>query len=237
MVVEKLAQSVQADVFHLYSLKDQTAYASVVLNYFVTGAPVLEWKIQMPATAGNISVEGEDVRTWRPDEDVLVVTLHQPVIGAFTLLVTYEEEVGATGGVIHPGQVVPLDVRGERGFIQVVSPVQVNTSKPETSEGLLRLDPLVAAESFHALDGQLERLIAELIEENPQAEAARGVWRSRVERIEARFRLDELDLERLLTLGSRGGELVGGASCLAALIPVSGSERGESHEAEESGGP
>ena len=39
MVVEKLAQSVQADVFHLYSLKDQTAYASVVLNYFVTGAP------------------------------------------------------------------------------------------------------------------------------------------------------------------------------------------------------
>ena len=73
------------------------------------------------------------------------------MIGAFTLLVTYEEEVGARGGVIRPGQVVPLGVRGERGFIQVVSPVQVSTTEPETSEGLLRLDPLELPAEFRLL--------------------------------------------------------------------------------------
>ena len=46
MNIESLPQSVQADVFHLHSLKDQTAYVSVVLNYFITGAryPSSAWE-------------------------------------------------------------------------------------------------------------------------------------------------------------------------------------------------
>ena len=37
--VEALGQSVQADVFHLYSLKQGVVLSSVLLNYFVVGAP------------------------------------------------------------------------------------------------------------------------------------------------------------------------------------------------------
>ena len=33
--VERLPQSIQAELFHLYSLKDGTAYASVLVNYFI----------------------------------------------------------------------------------------------------------------------------------------------------------------------------------------------------------
>ena len=151
LVVEKLPQSVQADVFHLYSLKDQTAYGSVVVNYFITGAPVAEWRITMPVTAGNIAVDGKDVRTWRREENVLVVTLHQPVIGAYTLLLTFEEPVGARGGTIAPGQVTPLDVRGERGFVQIVSPVQVDAKVTNSSDGLLRLDAMELPAEFRLL--------------------------------------------------------------------------------------
>ncbi len=151
VMIERLEQSVQADLFHLYSLKDQTAYASVVLNYFITGAPVTEWRVDVPEEAGNISVEGQDVRTWRREENQLVVTLHQPVIGAYTLLVTYEEAVGARGGEIFPGRVAAVGVRGERGFIQVVSPVQVNTEILKTSPELLRLDALELPAEFRLL--------------------------------------------------------------------------------------
>jgi len=46
--VEALGQSVQADVFHLYSLKEGVVYGSVLLNYFVVGAPANEWRIEVP---------------------------------------------------------------------------------------------------------------------------------------------------------------------------------------------
>ncbi|NNM30578.1 MAG: hypothetical protein HKO57_13745, partial [Akkermansiaceae bacterium] len=155
MIIEKLPQSVQADVFHLYSLKDQTAYASVVLNYFITGAPVTEWNLGVPKEAGNVAVEGRDVRTWRREEgelaDRLIVSLNQAVVGSYTLLVTYEEAVGANGGSIRPGRVAPEGVRGERGFIHVVSPVQVDVSVAAASPELLKLDPLELPAEFRLL--------------------------------------------------------------------------------------
>lgn len=151
VLIERLEQSVQADVLHLYSLKNQTAYASIVLNYFITGAPVNEWRLDVPEEAENISVVGNNVRTWRREEGQLVVSLHQAAIGTYTLLLTYEEAVGARGGVIRPGRVAPVGVRGERGFIQVVSPVQVNSSIGTVSDGLLRLDPLELPAEFRLL--------------------------------------------------------------------------------------
>ncbi|MEM1296588.1 MAG: hypothetical protein AAGH89_14570, partial [Verrucomicrobiota bacterium] len=148
MSVELLEKSVQADVFHLYSLNDRTAYASVLLNYFVTGAPVSEWRLTVPAEFGNVMVDGQDVRTWRREDDTLIVSLHQPVIGSHTLLVTYEEEMDS--GSVQPGRVTPLDTLGERGFIHVVSPVQVETVAIP-SDNLLELDALELPAEFRLL--------------------------------------------------------------------------------------
>ncbi|MEM9080598.1 MAG: hypothetical protein AAGC74_07910 [Verrucomicrobiota bacterium] len=146
--VERLPRSVQADVFHLYSLKDGTAFGSVVVNYFITGSPVAECRLEVPEDAGNVYVDGQDIRTWRREGNEVVVTLQQPVIGLYTLLLTCEESVGEQGGVVRPGRVVPLGVRAERGFVQVVSPVQVKSEVVKESEGLLGLDPLELPAEF-----------------------------------------------------------------------------------------
>jgi hypothetical protein len=146
--VEKLPRSVEADVFHLYSLKDGTAFGSVVVNYFITGSPVDEWRLQVPEEAGNVSIDGQSVRTWRRVGNEVIVTLQQPVIGLYTLLLTCEEAVGMQGGEVRPGQVIPLGVRGERGFVQVVSPVQVKSEVAAASEGLLKLDALELPAEF-----------------------------------------------------------------------------------------
>ena len=45
MTIAALPQSAQADVFHLYSLKEGIVYGSVLINYFVVGAPANEWRI------------------------------------------------------------------------------------------------------------------------------------------------------------------------------------------------
>ncbi|MEM1069608.1 MAG: hypothetical protein AAGI63_11980 [Planctomycetota bacterium] len=151
MQIELLERSVQADLFHLYSLSQQTVYGSALINYFVTGAPVAEWRITVPATLGNVMVEGQDVRTWRREDDTLIVSLHQPVMGAYTLLVTYEEKPAANEGNFQAGQIIPLGVQGERGYIQVVSPMQVELNEVTVSEGILELDPLELPAEFRLL--------------------------------------------------------------------------------------
>ncbi|MGB6222902.1 hypothetical protein [Haloferula sp.] len=141
MKVEALGQSVQADVFHLYSLKEGVAYGSVVVNYFVVGAPAGEWRLRVPEGIGNIDVTGESVgRDWRREDGVLIVPLVRPALGASTILVTFEQPMSARGGEIRPGEVRPLDVQSERGYIQVTSPLQVDSSIAESDGSVLRID-------------------------------------------------------------------------------------------------
>ncbi len=152
LAVEALSRSVQADVFHLYSLREGTVSASILLNYFVVGAPANEWRIAVPPTAGNIDVIGQNVRRdWRREGDEVIVSLHQPVLGAATLLVTFEQPLSARGGTIHPGEVRPLGVQGERGYVQVVSPLQVKSNVTTADGALLPLEPLELPTEFRLL--------------------------------------------------------------------------------------
>ncbi len=151
LTVEALGQSVQADVFHLYSLKSGAIYGSVLINYFVVGAPASEWKIEVPEGIGNIDVTGQNVgRDWRRNGNTVVVPLSRPVLGAGTVLLTFEKPMSAQGGKLVPGSVRPLDVQGERGIIQVVSPQQVNHSSTR-SGSLLEIDPSEIPTEFQLL--------------------------------------------------------------------------------------
>ncbi|HEX2855447.1 MAG TPA: hypothetical protein VHO24_19585 [Opitutaceae bacterium] len=150
--LEALGQSVQADVFHLYSLKEGIVYGSVLFNYFVVGAPAGEWRIEVPESVGNIDVVGQNVRRdWRREGNQVIVTLHQPVLGAATLLITFEQPMSARGGTIRPGELRPLGVQSERGFLQVVSPLQVKHKINTADGGLLKLEPLELPAEFRLL--------------------------------------------------------------------------------------
>lgn len=151
MQIELLERSVQSDVFHLYSLSQETVYGSALINYFVTGAPVSEWRISVPETMGNVMVDGQDVRTWRREAETLIVSLHQPVMGAYTLLVTFEEKPDKSKSTFKAGQISPTGTQGERGYIQVVSPMQVEIETESISNGLLILDPLELPAEFRLL--------------------------------------------------------------------------------------
>jgi len=150
--VEALGQSVQADVFHLHSLKAGAAYGSVVINYFVVGAPATEWRVSVPADAGNVDVTGQNVgRDWRREGDTLVIPLSRPLAGAATLLVTYEQPMSTRGGSLSAGSVRPLNVQSERGFIQIVSPEQVKHTVTTEDGPLLAIDATELPAEFRVL--------------------------------------------------------------------------------------
>lgn len=151
MKIELLDRSVQADVFHLYSLNQETVYGSALINYFITGAPVSEWKINVPESMGNVMIDGQNVRTWRREGDTLIVSLHQPVMGAYTLLVTFEEKPNKASNTFLAGRVSPTEVQSERGYVQVVSPMQVEIETLSMSKDMLPLDPLELPAEFRLL--------------------------------------------------------------------------------------
>ena len=140
--IEQLERSIQSDVFHLYSLSQGTVYGSALINYSVTGAPVAEWQLSVPASLGNVTVDGQEIRNWRREGDKVIVSLQQPILGAYTLLVTFEEKPNVADGSFQAGQVAPLGVQGDRGYVEVVSPVQVEMESLLVSSQLLVLDPL-----------------------------------------------------------------------------------------------
>jgi hypothetical protein len=141
--VEAVGQSVQADVFHLYSLREGVVAGSVLFNFFVIGAPASEWRIAVPSGAANIDVQGQGVRReWRREGDEVVVTLHEPALGAVSMLVTFELPMAAGGGVFQPGLVRPLGVQSERGYVQIVSPGQVRHDVRRAEGSLLRLEAM-----------------------------------------------------------------------------------------------
>ncbi len=151
MKIELLDRSIQSDVFHLYSLSQETIYGSALINYFITGAPVSELRITLPENLKNEVVDGQNVQDSRRDGDTLIVSLHQPVMGPYTLLVTFEEKPSDTDGTFAPGQVAPLGVQGERGYIQIVSPMQVESETISITDGMLVLDPLELPAEFRLL--------------------------------------------------------------------------------------
>lgn len=151
LTAEALGQSIQADVFHLYSLKSGVAYGSVLMNFFVIGSPATAWRVSVPKGIGNIDVTGQNVgRDWRREEDTVIVPLSRPLLGAGTLLLTFEQPMNASGGALAPGEVRPLGVQGERGIVQVVSPLQVN-HQSTTDGALLNIDASEIPTEFRLL--------------------------------------------------------------------------------------
>lgn len=140
MNAEALGQSIQADVFHLYSVKEGAVYGSVLFNYFVVGAPASEWRVQIPESIGNMEITGQNIgHEWRREGNVLVVPLSRPLLGAGTMLLSFEQPIQSTGGAISPGEIRPLNVQSESGYVQVVSPLQVDFEVTEVKGNVLPL--------------------------------------------------------------------------------------------------
>ncbi|CAA6692312.1 MULTISPECIES: hypothetical protein [unclassified Lentimonas] len=150
--VEQLPQAIQADALHLYSVGEGRIYGSSVMNFIISGAPVSEFKIQVPESMHNLDFVGRDVRGWSPlGEGLYVVELHTPASGAYTLLATYESQFESQGERVAFAGVAPQGVASEQGYVVVVSNFPFALNAVESSAGLLRLEPNEIPSEFRLL--------------------------------------------------------------------------------------
>ena len=100
MRVERLPQSIQADVFHRFSIGEGIAYGSSTINYVISGSPVSVFRVQLSDEYFNVEFTGKDVRNWQKTTNGYVVQLHTPVSGTYTLLATCERPFKAQGDTL-----------------------------------------------------------------------------------------------------------------------------------------
>jgi hypothetical protein len=141
MHVERLPQTVQADVLHLFSIGEGIAYGSSVINYVVSGAPVSAFKIELSDEYFNVEFTGKDIRNWQKTGGGYLVQLHTPLSGPYTLLATYERPFKAQGDTLAFTGARPLDVQSEQGLTLITSAYQFQVKPTDVSSGLLPLEP------------------------------------------------------------------------------------------------
>ncbi len=141
MRVERLPQSIQADVFHLFSIGEGIGYGSSTINYVVSGAPLGTFRVELSEEYFNVEFTGRDVRNWQKTTNGYVVQLHTPVAGPYTLLATYERPFKAQGDTLAFTGARPLDAQSEQGHTIIVSAYQFNVTPANVSPGLLALEP------------------------------------------------------------------------------------------------
>jgi hypothetical protein len=178
MRVERLPQSIQADVFHLFSIGEGIAYGSSTINYVISGSPISAFRIQLSDEYFNVEFTGKDVRNWQKTTNGYVVQLHTPVSGAYTLLATCERPFKAQGDTLTFTGARPLDAQSEQGHTLVVSAYQFQVRPANVSPGLLALEtaevpaeyrlffdaPILAAYHYTARPFNLQLALSPLVQ-------------------------------------------------------------------------
>ncbi len=141
LAVERLAQSIQADAFHLFSVGEGIAYGSSLINYVVSGAPVSTLAVELSSEYFNVEFTGQNLRNWQKTDRGYTVQLHTPVSGSYTLLVTYERPFKAQGETLAFTGVRPLDSLAEQGYTLVISAYQFEVTPATVSGSLLAIEP------------------------------------------------------------------------------------------------
>ena len=140
MRVERLPQTVQADVFHLFSIGEGIAYGSSVINYVVSGAPVSAFRVELPDEYANVDFAGKDILNPEKTTNGYIVHLHTPVSGAYTLLATYERPFKPKGETLTFTGARPADAQSESGYTIITSAYQFQVKPADVSSGLLTLE-------------------------------------------------------------------------------------------------
>ena len=139
--VERLPQSIQASVFHLFSVGEAIAYGSSVMNYVISGAPLGRFRVALSDEYFNVEFTGKDVLNWKKTDAGYEVQLATPVAGEYTLLATYERPFKPQGETLTFTGARPLDAGAEQGYTIVISTYQFQVRPEQVSSGLLAVEP------------------------------------------------------------------------------------------------
>ncbi|MCS1410480.1 MAG: hypothetical protein M2R45_03674 [Verrucomicrobia subdivision 3 bacterium] len=136
-----IPQALQADCTHLYTIGSGLIYGSSLIQFAISGAPVDTLQFNIPAEYQNIEFTGEEVRNWTQTETGYDVVLQSPIIGPYTLLVSYERTFQDEADRLNATGASPLNTTSEQGTIILSSSRQIQMDRRDGIAQLIELAP------------------------------------------------------------------------------------------------
>jgi hypothetical protein len=141
MTVDRTVAALHSEVFHLVSLGEGVMYCSAAITYHISGAPLQEFVVHVPAAVENVEFTGADIEGWRREGDRCTVRLQTRIMGDYTLLATYDRQFDYEGAVIAVGGIELVGVKSEVGYIAVASSASLRlTEQTPPPQSIIPID-------------------------------------------------------------------------------------------------
>ncbi|MGI5868002.1 MAG: hypothetical protein ACOX9C_00965 [Kiritimatiellia bacterium] len=121
--------AIHSELFHLVSPGDGMLYASAAATYHISGAPTDTFSFKVPAHLKQVDVTCADMDGWTRTGDTLVVKLARRILGDWTLLVSYEQQLDYHGGELAIGEIETIGTTSEMGFIVLAGPAALQAEE------------------------------------------------------------------------------------------------------------
>ena len=141
MAIERTLPSIDTEVFHLVSLGEGVMYCSAAITYHISGAPVQEFLVHVPADIETVEFTGADIEGWQREGETCRVRLQAKVIGDYTLLATFDKQFDYDGAAIAAGGIQTINTDSEVGYIALASSASLELKESEAPpSSIIRID-------------------------------------------------------------------------------------------------
>jgi hypothetical protein len=138
--VERTKPALYAEIFNLCSIGEGVLYGSASISYHISGAPARTLRLRIPARLQNVEFTGRNIRNWTQEGEIWTVTLQEKAMGAYTLLVTFDQRMDYAAADFEAGGLSALDTEGEVGYLVIASDANLTVTEKTLAPGLLRID-------------------------------------------------------------------------------------------------
>jgi hypothetical protein len=149
--LERTAPVIHSEMFHLISLGDGVLYGSALITYHISGAPIREFKLTIPAEYQNVEFTGRDVRNWEHSNTIWTVSLQEKIMGDYTLLIDYDRPVSYAGGELAIGGVQTEGTESEVGYLVAASSASLKLEEQARDPSIIRIDRNEVPEAYALL--------------------------------------------------------------------------------------
>jgi len=140
LATEKLTPRVVADIFNLVTIGDGLVGGSATFRYAIVNQGVQEFKVKLPAHWKNIEFTGPNIRGKDQQGDIWTISLQDKAWGAYTLLVTYDQQFDPRKATLAVGGAHALGVERETGLVAITSAASLQLREAKAAEPLRRVD-------------------------------------------------------------------------------------------------
>ncbi len=148
---ERLPARIGADVFNLITIGDGVVGGSATIRYDLVNQGVQEFHLKVPVNWKNVEFTGVNIRSREQAGEDWTIHLQEKAWDGYTLVVTYDEQFGASNATLDASGLHAPEAEHETGSVAITTAASLKVQAGPVAEPLRVIDRTELAESDRAL--------------------------------------------------------------------------------------